>query len=177
MEYLESLDFSDMSAFEYGSGNSTLWWAAQVKSLASVESDSEWYQNIEAELKNSQNVDYLFNSDPCTYVHDVRALQSDIVIIDGDYRAKCAKYLLENLTSFSILIFDNSDWYPKTIAFLNENLRGFIRVDFSGFGPINTYSWTTSIFLNKEISQLNFKKAIGSRAGVDFISVDDNLSN
>ena len=48
----------------------------------------------------------------------------------------------------SIIIFDNSDWFPQAI----DNLMklNFIRVDFSGIGPINNYSWTTSMFFNQK---------------------------
>ena len=46
-----------------------------------------------------------------------------------------------------MLILDNSDWYPNSVAFLQENLR-WIQIDFHGFGPIDNYTWTTSIFVN-----------------------------
>ncbi len=40
---------------------------------------------------------------------------------------------------------DNTDWYPNT----GRDLRaaGFWQVDFSGFGPVNDFTWTTSVFL------------------------------
>jgi hypothetical protein len=173
IEYLESLDLTQMSAFEFGSGNSTLWWAAKVRSLASVESDSKWHQKISSELIHCKNVDYILNSDFGDYSEDARALESDIVIIDGDFRSKCARFLVENPNSCTILIFDNSDWYPSTIEYLSEHLQEYIRVDFSGFGPINSYSWTTSIFISKSAPQLNFNKLIGSRAGIISKSGED----
>jgi hypothetical protein len=46
-----------------------------------------------------------------------------------------------------LLIFENSDWYPKTITRLNKQLK-WLQVDFAGFGPINNYTWTTSIFID-----------------------------
>jgi hypothetical protein len=173
IEYLDSIDFQQMSAFEFGSGNSTLWWAARVKSLASAESSTKWYQKISSELLHYKNVDYTLNSDLGTYAEDPRALRSDIVVIDGDFRSKCARYLVENSNNCTILIFDNSDWYPDTIQYLSENLLESIRVDFSGFGPINTYSWTTSIFIDKNAPKINFNKNISSRAGIISKSDED----
>ena len=49
-----------------------------------------------------------------------------------------------------MIIFDNSDWYPNTIDFLRENLD-WIEVDFHGFSPINDYTLTTSIFINRNV--------------------------
>ena len=37
IEYIKQLDFSDKTVFEYGSGNSTLFWAQRCKKLVSVE--------------------------------------------------------------------------------------------------------------------------------------------
>jgi hypothetical protein len=173
LEYLDSLDFSEFVAFEYGSGNSTLWWASRVKSLGSVESDLTWYQRINFQIRTKQNVDYTLNSNLQTYSSDLRALKSDIVIIDGDRRAECARFLVENKNLNSILIFDNSDWYPETIKYLTDNLSNWTRVDFSGFGPINIYSWTTSMFIRKNSPTLNFRTAIGSRAGIVSRSEED----
>jgi len=54
-----------------------------------------------------------------------------------------------------LVILDNSDRYKETSKYLREELD-LIEVDFHGFGPINNYTWTTSIFLSR-----NFKfKAI-----------------
>jgi len=47
-----------------------------------------------------------------------------------------------------MVILDNSDWYRETAKYLRENLD-MIEVDFHGFGPINDYTWTTSVFLSR----------------------------
>lgn len=46
-----------------------------------------------------------------------------------------------------LMILDNSDWYPNTAAYLRE--RGLIQIDMHGFGPVNPYTWTTSLFLDR----------------------------
>ena len=69
-----------------------------------------------------------------------------------------------------MLIFDNSDWYPKTISKLDDRLKHWVQVDFSGFGPINGYTWTTSIFINSQAdSKLIYKQALKSMAGIEQI--------
>ncbi len=47
-----------------------------------------------------------------------------------------------------MVILDNSDWYRETAKYLRENLD-MIEVDFHSFGPINDYTWTTSVFLSR----------------------------
>lgn len=49
IEYIKQLDFSDKRIFEYGSGNSSKFWAKLAKEIVSVEHDKEWYENC---LKN-----------------------------------------------------------------------------------------------------------------------------
>jgi hypothetical protein len=70
-----------------------------------------------------------------------------------------------------MIIFDNTDWYPNSTRLIRE--KGFHQVDFNGFGPINNYCWTTSIFFNKyNIGQYHIKapEPIG---GIKQFSEDD----
>lgn len=52
-EYLEQLDLSDKTVFEFGSGNSTLYWAKRVKSVISIEDDKEWYEKIKTRIPSN----------------------------------------------------------------------------------------------------------------------------
>jgi hypothetical protein len=47
-----------------------------------------------------------------------------------------------------MIVLDNSERYPGTTAALRAG--GFFQMDFSGFGPINAYAWTTSLFMRAE---------------------------
>ena len=71
--------------------------------------------------------------------------QFDMVIIDGAWRNECAAEALAYVRRDGLIILDNSDWYKDVALFLRS--RGFFQVDFNGFGPVNNYCWTTSIFL------------------------------
>src|SRR5947207_12916151 len=46
IEALKNWDLSDKRVFEYGSGYSTLFWAAGAKEVVSVEHDAAWYEKI-----------------------------------------------------------------------------------------------------------------------------------
>ena len=56
------------------------------------------------------------------------------------------------------IIIDNSYWCPEILRNIDEELS-WQRVDFYGFGPINTYTWVTSIYLNpnKIINRKNYQ--------------------
>ncbi len=65
-----------------------------------------------------------------------------------------------------MLIFDNSDWYPKAINYIRECLN-WVQIDFHGFGPINDYTWTTTIFINQaNQSRLKYLSPLKSIAGI-----------
>jgi hypothetical protein len=52
IEYLNNLDFIDKNVFEYGSGNSSLWWKEKCKKIISIEADEKWFSKIQ-NLANS----------------------------------------------------------------------------------------------------------------------------
>jgi len=51
----------------------------------------------------------------------------------------------------TIIILDNSDWYHEAGARLRT--AGFLDISFSGFGPCNNYTWTTSLFFGPSKAQ------------------------
>jgi hypothetical protein len=172
IEYPNNLDFTDKNLFEYGSGNSSLWWRERCKKIISIEADEKWFSKIQ-NLKNS-NFDCRLEIDKKKYILQTDIFGSDIIIIDGLWRSECADFVIAQIDNNKInpnmLIFDNSDWYPKTISKLNDRLKHWVQVDFSGFGPINGYTWTTSIFINSQAdSKLIYKQALKSIAGIEQI--------
>ena len=53
--YLKKRSRPGMRVFEYGSGGSTLFWAARVASVVSVEHDRAWYEKLRPQLRTSEN--------------------------------------------------------------------------------------------------------------------------
>lgn len=157
IEFLLHLDFSDKNILEFGSGNSTLYWSGRAKSIVSVEHDNKWYKKIEQSLK-LENVNLILTRHDSNYesVIDHYFGLSNVVVIDGIRRAEVVKRLIETyelsqLNILDLVILDNSDRYPKLCFDLATNLN-MIQIDFHGFGPINSYSWTTSFFLSRSVS-------------------------
>jgi len=92
-EYLSHLDLTRMKVFEYGSGNSTLWWAARSKSVESVEDDKEWFEKINTNL-GAEQVRYLLEIEKDAYI-SAASKDADIFIIDGKYRRECAEHVVK----------------------------------------------------------------------------------
>ncbi len=144
LEFLSRLDFSACSIFEYGSGSSTLWWAARAQNVRSVERETDWYQLIKPRLPSNAQLELC--ADETRYADTILATgtQFDVVVIDGAVRFPCAQALLPALKSTGIIILDNTEWYPNLAGFLRE--KGFFQLDFCGFGPINAFTSCTSVF-------------------------------
>jgi hypothetical protein len=143
-EYLKQLDWRNKTVFEYGSGNSTLWWAGLSRSVVSVESSPEWHSKVAPRLPAHCRLT-LADSESA-YVQAISE-PVDVIVVDGDWRPQCARYARQFLKPGGLMILDNADWYPKTASFLRES--DLIEVDFTGCGPINGYAWTTSLFFDR----------------------------
>jgi hypothetical protein len=178
IEYLKNLDFSEKRVFEYGSGNSSLWWASRCRHLISIESDREWFEKIKNNSIDMPNFDYRLIAEKDAYIQQDDILGSNVVIIDGLHRSACADFFMSQIASGKLhpdlLIFDNSDWYPSTMKRLNAFLGDWVQIDFSGFGPINDYTWTTSIFANvRPDKKVAYASPLSSVAGLAHIADDD----
>lgn len=150
IEYLQQLDFRNQTIFEYGCGNSSIFWAERALKIISVEDDGQWYNIILKAKKENQEL--IFAKDKTEYIDSINisGLKYDVIIIDGNYRYDCAVIAVNYLKKGGIIIFDNSDWFPKSIQYLKQ--QNLIQIDFSGFGPVNNYTWSTTIFFDREFN-------------------------
>lgn len=146
LEFLSQFDFSNLDIYEFGSGNSTLFWATIFKSVISVETEKEWYERT-LRLK-PPNVKISYFDNVVDFSESILKEDQcfDVIFIDSiRYRYEVVLHSIKKLKDGGIIIFDNADWYPNSVKLLRDD--GFIEINFHGFGPINGYTWTTSIFL------------------------------
>ena len=141
-----------MKIFEFGSGNSTLWFANKGCFLDSYEHNLNWYNFLKDKLPS--NVNYNFssfkpNADYCKSIKRENK-KYDIVIIDGRDRVNCIINSINYLTDEGVIICDNSERekYEKGFNYLKK--CRFKRLEFYGHGPININSWKTSIFYREK---------------------------
>jgi hypothetical protein len=143
IEYFNRLQSNSLRIFEYGSGNSSLYWANKGAQVWSVEHDPAWHKAMSA--KSSALAGLLLRETAETYAAAIDEVggEFDMIIIDGGWRNECTARAVDHLKLGGVVILDNSDWYTDVSQFLKD--KGFLQIDFNGFGPINEYCWSTSI--------------------------------
>lgn len=148
IELLDRRLKKDMLLFEYGSGYSTLYFAARVGRVFSVEHDLKWYNRVLPQLP--PNVDLLYRSMDdlpayCSAILDTRHT-FDVVVIDGRERITCAQTACQALSSRGVIIFDDAQREKYAAGTQWLLAQGFRRIDFTGFKPVGISLDRTSIF-------------------------------
>lgn len=143
---------SETRMIEFGSGNSTPWFARRVRSVISIEDDPEWYEHVKGVLASMQigNVRHeLRTADTYADVSGIDDASLDFALVDGTDRAGCIKAVIPKLKPGAYLYLDNSD---KDMTIPNGDLRraeaalleavtargGSVRY-FSDFSPTNFF--------------------------------------
>lgn len=147
IDFLDSIVKKDWKVFEWGSGNSTLWWAERVSSVTAIEDDTDWYNEIKAQMPTNVRLLNITGQEEYSNAMSLgESEQFDVIVIDGSFRNECAIKCVERLSNSGIIIFDNSDGneYDSSMSLLNE--CGFIRNDYWGLIPSYMYKNCTSIF-------------------------------
>jgi SAM-dependent methyltransferase len=151
IEFIRGLKLNDCRVFEFGSGNGSIFWAKRVKTVFAVENDPAWANEVRSKnIKNLNIITSLNREDYINAPYSVGGL-FDIVIVDGRYRKACADVAVNVVAEDGLIIFDNADWYPDACELIRS--KNWFQIDFSGLGPINSYAWTTAVFI-KSTSKL-----------------------
>ena len=134
--------------FEFGSGNSTYFYAKYAGMVVSVEHDKEWYDKIVG--TKPENSEMIF----CELVRDgdycrmpIKLEETfDIIIVDGRDRVNCCKQAIKAVSENGVIILDDSEreFYREGINFLK--LNGYKELSFSGISPGLFYRKSTSVF-------------------------------
>jgi len=148
LEYLNQLDFRKKTIFEFGAGNSTLFWSNRAARVVSVESDRAWYERIRSQL--APNCELHLVQDPAKYPAFITDGPDDfdVIVVDGLKRRECCAAALQRLRPGGLVILDNADWHSGGAAVLRSG--GLLEVDMAGFGPIAWFTTTTSFFFHRE---------------------------
>lgn len=148
IKFIEKRLKKKFNVFEYGCGNSTIWFANKVHSITSVEHDKLWLSKVKNTLPDNAVVYYYELNSNNDYAKSISETSKkfNVVIIDGRERNECVRFCLDYLTDDGIIIFDNTqeNEYKSGIDFLYSN--GFREIGFQGILPIVSYNNTTSIF-------------------------------
>ena len=150
--FLEQRLPRELTVFEYGTGNSTLWFSTRAAHVYSVDHDLEWHEKIKEKISNA-NVTCLYEKLEYGGKYGKKVLEIDklfdIIMIDGRDRVNCIYNSVNKLKNDGIIILDNSDRdaYAPGMDFLKN--REFRRIDFTGFAPLSYWKIMTTIFYRK----------------------------
>jgi len=148
IDFIQDRISKSHSIFEFGSGNSTLFYAERASSVAAVEHDEKWYSKM-MRLK-PENVELIFQPLESTGIYSRVPLQLnhkfDIIIIDGRDRVNCCQNTLNALSEKGVVVLDDSEreMYRQGVDFFLSN--GFKHISFSGVSPGLFYRKATSVF-------------------------------
>jgi hypothetical protein len=148
LSFLEERINREMDIFEYGCGNSTLWWASRVRSVISCEHNPAWYEQTRPLLPKNAELHHVALEYGGAYSQMISRYSEkfDIVFIDGRDRVNCVRNSLTAIKPAGVVILDNSDVaeYAEGISFLLAN--EFKSLHFTGPGPITAAVWRTTVF-------------------------------
>jgi len=143
---LDGLNKTEWVVFEWGSGNSTIWWSKNVSKVIAVEDNDVWFEEVAKQI--APNVEYFCCKD-VSYFEKIRQYPDnyfDVVVIDGAFRNECAIESINKVKNEGIIIFDNSDgadFRNAQLLFMEKNLY---RIDFWGLIPSYAYKNCTSFY-------------------------------
>jgi hypothetical protein len=166
IDYLASLDIKNKKVLEFGSGQSSYWWAERTQQVCSLEDSDFFFQKLN---RNKPSNLKLFMCD--THLKhignaELSAGYFDIIVIDGFDRYQCFLNSLELISEDGIFIFDNSEGYHEHVDSLGKypilklmHNNSYKRMDYYGYAPGVIKKHCTSIFYkeNSFINKLNLR--------------------
>lgn len=146
--FLEERLNKDLSLFEYGSGNSTLFYASLVKDVKSIECDAQWYEYVRDSMP--ANVELaLFDANAGQKYCEIAGHQDrqyDVVVVDAEDRTECLMTAHDAVTDRGIVILDDATFEVHAPGIDSLASHGFRRLDFEGLKPASIRAYRTSIF-------------------------------
>jgi hypothetical protein len=152
IDFLKDRLNSELLVFEYGSGNSTLFFSARVKKIISIETNKLWFDSISKKLPHNASIYFCdLSKDNNKYNRFIKEANAkyDIIIVDAENRNEVILNLHENLKDDGIIILDNSDRkeYSESISYLRD--KGFSKLDFWGI-TAGYFNKTCTTFFYKQ---------------------------
>ena len=152
IEFLSERLNKKLNVFEFGSGNSSLFFAKRVRRIISVEHNREWFDKIKNSLPDNSEIQIVESNSFDQYLEPLKTIDEkfDIIIVDGIFRNECLVESINHLTENGLVILDDSERneYNEGINYILHN--NFKRLDFTGIAPGLLYTKSTSIFYKPE---------------------------
>lgn len=148
IDFIKGRINKQLAIFEYGSGNSTIFYAKYAGIVVSVEHDKTWYDTISKSRPANSEIIFCELEKDGDYCRVPIKLQEkfDIIIVDGRDRVNCCKQAVDALAPNGVIVLDDTerDFYKPGVDFLLS--KGFKHLPFSGISPGLFYLKSTSVF-------------------------------
>lgn len=148
IDFIKSRIHKNHSIFEFGLGNSTLFYASKAKKVVSVEHNKIWFDKISASKPVNAEMIFCEVTVNGAYCRTPQTLSEkfNIIIVDGRDRINCCKNCLDALEEDGVIILDNTEreHYAEAFSFLESN--GFRNISFTGISPGYFIKNSTTIF-------------------------------
>jgi hypothetical protein len=134
----------DTRIFEYGSGNSTVWFGNRASEVVAVEHNEEWYRRVKDSMPRNAS---LYHVPKDSYAASIKSKGPfGMIVIDGIDRNQCIEAAISELSDSGVILLDDSqrDEYESGRQSLQD--RGFQEIGFKGLKPINRMPAKTSIY-------------------------------
>ena len=148
IEFLEQRLNEDMTMFEYGSGNSTMFYASKVGYVKSIETDEGWYSYVRDSMPQNVDLELFRHGGEANYceIAGQQDQKYDMVVVDAEERTECLMHADKAVTERGVVLLDDAtpDVHGPGMAHLAS--KGFRRLDFEGLKPASIRAYRTSIF-------------------------------
>lgn len=150
-EFIKERMNQELDVFEFGSGNSSVWFAKRVKSVTAVEHDKIWFDKMKNKMPSNVKV-ILSKDEPEAYAGELEKLDKnfDIITVDANHRNECMFEAPAKLKSGGVIILDDSEreeYLPGVNFLLNS---GFKKIDFYGIASGFIHHKATTVFYKQE---------------------------
>lgn len=148
IDFIKTRIKKEHSIFEFGSGNSTFFYAKSAGRVVSVEHDQDWFNKISSTKPANSEMIYCALETDGKYCRMPLSLEQkfNVIIVDGRDRVNCSKQAVNALTGDGVIVLDDSEreFYKPAIDYLIS--EGFKQLPFSGISPGLFYRKSTTIF-------------------------------
>lgn len=145
IDFLDGLVRPEWKVFEWGCGNSTLWWSARTAEVTAIEDNPDWHREISRQIPARVHLHLKTEQE---YIEAILAYPDqtfDVVVVDGSHRNECSFHAINKVKPSGIIIFDNADAVEFRPGQVFLQKAGFTRLDFWGLIPSYPYKNCTSI--------------------------------
>lgn len=148
IDFIKDRIKKEHAVFEFGSGNSTLFYAKLAGKVVSVEHDQDWFNKISSTKPGNSEMIYCSLETDGEYCRTPLSADQkfDVIIVDGRDRVNCCTQAVSALTDTGVIVLDDSEreFYQPAVRVLSA--AGFKQLDFSGISPGLFYRKSTSVF-------------------------------